>query len=57
MQISYIGDYSAFSVSTATIAYIKEQSKSDTRSIFSQGTMFNSYIFFPYFLTSFTING
>ena len=38
MQFSYIGNYSAFSVSTAMIAYTKEQHLTPT--------------YFPYFLTS-----
>ena len=38
MQISYIGDYSVFSVSTAMIAHTKEQHSTPT--------------YFPYLLTS-----
>ena len=38
MQISLIGDYSLFSVSTAMIAYTKEQHSTPT--------------YFPYFLPS-----
>ena len=38
MQISYIGNYSVFSVSTAMIAYTKEQCSTPT--------------YFPYFLAS-----
>ena len=38
MQILHIGDYSVFSMNTATIAYTKEQYLTPT--------------YFPYFLTS-----